>query len=37
MDSDPGYDCGTCNLKLIRVYSNIGVTFNGRGFYSTDK
>ena len=37
MESDPGYDCSTCNLKLIRVYSNIGVTFNGRGFYSTDK
>lgn len=28
--------CVTCNCELNRVYSNIGVTFNGGGFYSTD-
>ena len=36
-DKDPGYRCKTCNLSLTRVYSNIGVTFSGSGFYSTDK
>jgi putative FmdB family regulatory protein len=29
--------CRVCNHPLKRVYSNIGVTFNGSGFYSTDK
>jgi putative FmdB family regulatory protein len=29
--------CATCNQLFIRVYSSIGVTFNGGGFYSTDK
>ena len=29
--------CKTCNSNIKRVYSNIGVTFNGSGFYSTDK
>ena len=29
--------CGSCNIDLIRVYSSIGVAFNGSGFYSTDK
>lgn len=29
--------CDTCNLDYTRVYSNVGVTFNGSGFYSTDK
>lgn len=29
--------CETCNSKLKRVYSSIGVTFNGSGFYSNDK
>lgn len=36
-ESDPGYKCDTCNSNLIRVYSNVGVTFKGSGFYSTDK
>lgn len=31
------YNCDTCNSELTRVYSSIGVTFNGSGFYSTDK
>jgi putative FmdB family regulatory protein len=35
-DTDPGYYCKTCNLQLTRVYSPIGVAFNGGGFYSTD-
>jgi putative FmdB family regulatory protein len=33
---DPGYQCDTCNKPLVRVYSDIGVTFNGSGFYKTD-
>ena len=35
-DPDPGYNCETCNSTLSRVYSNVGVTFNGSGFYKTD-
>lgn len=35
-DADPGYLCDTCNFPLTKVYSSIGVTFNGGGFYSTD-
>ena len=35
-DSDPGYSCEICQNKLVRVYSNVGVTFNGSGFYSTE-
>jgi putative FmdB family regulatory protein len=30
-------ECLTCKIKLSRVYSSVGVTFNGGGFYSTDK
>jgi putative FmdB family regulatory protein len=29
--------CKTCNLEIKRVYSNVGVSFRGNGFYSTDK
>ena len=36
-DTKTDYKCETCNSDLIRVYSNIGVTFTGSGFYSTDK
>lgn len=36
-EDDPGYSCETCNSVLTRVYSNIGVSFKGSGFYSTDK
>jgi putative FmdB family regulatory protein len=32
----PDLFCKICNLKLKRIYSNIGVTFNGSGFYKTD-
>jgi len=35
-ESDPGYQCETCNSSLVRVYSNVGAVFNGSGFYSTD-
>jgi putative FmdB family regulatory protein len=28
--------CQPCDIPLNRVYSPIGVTFNGGGFYSTD-
>jgi putative FmdB family regulatory protein len=31
-------ECKACNVLLNRVYSsNVGVTFRGSGFYSTDK
>jgi putative FmdB family regulatory protein len=30
-------NCSTCEIKLNRVYSSVGVTFSGSGFYSTDK
>lgn len=36
-DSAPDPLCDKCNLKLKRVYSSIGVAFNGSGFYSKDK
>lgn len=36
-NSDQPEFCETCGSPLKRVYSNIGVTFNGSGFYSTDK
>jgi putative FmdB family regulatory protein len=35
-EDDPGYECETCTLPLVRVYSNFGVVLNGPGFYSTD-
>ena len=35
-ENDPGYSCDTCQKPLVRVYSNVGVTFNGSGFYKTD-
>jgi putative FmdB family regulatory protein len=37
MESDPGYDCGTCNIAMTRVYSVGAIQFNGSGFYSKDK
>ena len=36
-EDDPGYACETCNSALTRVYSKVGVSFRGSGFYSTDK
>jgi len=35
-DEDPGYTCEICNKTLVRVYSNVGVIFDGSGFYKTD-
>lgn len=35
-DPEQSYQCNTCNTELKRVYSNVGVTFNGSGFYRTD-
>jgi putative FmdB family regulatory protein len=35
-EPEPEYLCDTCSFKLIRVYSSVGVAFNGGGFYSTD-
>jgi putative FmdB family regulatory protein len=35
-ENDPGYECESCTLPLVRVYSNFGVVLNGPGFYSTD-
>jgi putative FmdB family regulatory protein len=29
--------CSSCQTPFSRVYSSVGVTFNGGGFYSTDK
>lgn len=29
--------CAACKSPLSRVYSSVGVAFNGSGFYSTDK
>jgi putative FmdB family regulatory protein len=30
-------ECFDCDMPLSRVYYSVGVTFNGGGFYSTDK
>lgn len=29
--------CLACDLNYVRVFSSPGVSFNGSGFYSTDK
>lgn len=29
-------ECPTCNGRLRKLYSSVGVTFNGSGFYRTD-
>lgn len=32
------YRCDSCNSVVSRVYySNLGISFKGNGFYSTDK
>lgn len=36
-DRDDSPTCDYCNLPTKRVYSSVGVTFNGSGFYSNDK
>jgi len=35
-DPEESYFCKSCNNSLNRVYSKVGVTFNGSGFYTTD-
>ena len=35
-ENDPGYTCDVCKKALVRVYSNVGIMFNGPGFYKTD-
>jgi putative FmdB family regulatory protein len=34
---DPGYKCDKCGEEMKKVFGSINVTFNGSGFYSTDK
>ena len=36
-ETSPDPTCHNCNKHLKRIYSPIGVTFNGSGFYSKDK
>jgi len=36
-DKEEVPQCSTCKTPLNRVYSSLGVTFKGSGFYSTDK
>lgn len=37
-DDEPEYKCSSCGKTMNRVYSSqIGVSFKGSGFYSTDK
>lgn len=36
-DKEEVPQCETCKQPLNRVYSSLGVTFKGSGFYSTDK
>jgi putative FmdB family regulatory protein len=36
-EEDPGYKCKTCQNDLNKVYSIGAITFNGPGFYRTDK
>ena len=36
-ETEKSYECGSCGSVLFRVYQAPGVTFNGSGFYSTDK
>lgn len=36
-DKEVTPECKTCQNPLNRVYSSVGVTFRGSGFYSTDK
>lgn len=35
-EDDPGYTCESCQKPLTQVYSNVGVIFNGSGYYTTD-
>lgn len=35
-EAEPIYHCDSCGYALARVYSPVGVSFKGKGFYSTD-
>lgn len=35
-ETEPKYYCDKCGYALTRVYLPIGVSFKGKGFYSTD-
>lgn len=37
LDKEQVPRCLACNQPYSRVYSPVGVTFSGSGFYSTDK
>lgn len=36
-DLEPYPQCPECDGQLVRLYNFGGVTFNGSGFYKTDK
>jgi putative FmdB family regulatory protein len=36
-EPEPKYECEVCGSVMLRIYNVPGVTFNGSGFYSTDK
>lgn len=36
-EPEPRYECEVCGSVMFRIYNAPGVTFNGSGFYSTDK
>jgi putative FmdB family regulatory protein len=36
-DAETSMECSDCGSVMMRVYSSPSVTFNGSGFYSTDK
>jgi putative FmdB family regulatory protein len=36
-DNVPAYFCTKCGYSLQRVYTDIGFSFKGGGFYSTDR
>ena len=29
-------ECGFCGEQMVKIYSSIGISFKGSGFYSTD-
>lgn len=35
--SDSLQNCPTCGAEVKRVYSPVGISFKGSGFYTTDK
>lgn len=37
MNDETEETCDNCNVSLIKQFSSPTITFNGSGFYSTDK